>query len=128
MEDPLLRASTGRGERWDDPSIDMLFELISDLERGDEEFFIVEQLDGSAANWFRVTRVVSGEYLMERNERSMLMSATTRNKRWVHAAVVDWAHGISNSAHEVHGWEEGLNWQPRQSVPSSKRRRWFHRP
>jgi hypothetical protein len=103
----------------------MLFELISDLERGDEQSFTVEQLTGSADGSFRVSRVTNGAFLMERTDNSALMSATTPNKRWAHAALVDWAHGIPNSAHEVHGWEDGLNW--RAVAPDSKRRRWFRR-
>jgi hypothetical protein len=107
-----MRARTGAGERWDDPSVDLLFELLTDLERGDESSFSVERLDGRPGV-FLVKRVDGGRYALARygEVAGHIVKALTPNKRWAHAALVDWAYAIADEAHEVHGWKEGLQWE-----------------
>jgi hypothetical protein len=40
MNEPILRVQMESGQIWHDPSEDLLFELLSDMERGEEEFLM----------------------------------------------------------------------------------------
>jgi hypothetical protein len=43
VTETILRALIESGERWDDPSEDLLFDLLSDIEAGEGSFLIVER-------------------------------------------------------------------------------------
>jgi hypothetical protein len=58
-------ADTEDGGHWDDPSEDLLFELIDELNRTDNTFVIIEP-DGESADWFAsVSLLQEGTYEME---------------------------------------------------------------
>ena len=127
VEQPVARARTGQGEIWDDPSIDMLFELLGDLERGDESNFSVERLDGRPGVFH--IRAVGGAFTLQRYGESTagVITASTSDKRWAHAVLVDWLYAIPSEAHEVHGWETELRWETIVDDRPPRRRR-FRRP
>jgi hypothetical protein len=59
------------GETWDDPSEDLLLELLMDGERGDETFVVVGRLsDQSDQTYAQVIRNPDGSWLLERRDGS----------------------------------------------------------
>jgi len=69
MSEPVLRALTESGGIWDDPSEDLLYELLGDVERGDETWLIVERLaDTSGQTYTQVIRSDNGSWTVERRE------------------------------------------------------------
>lgn len=69
MSIPALRARTESGATWDDRSEDLIFELLSDVERGDETYFVVEQLaDSSGQTYIQVIQDGHAGWTVERRE------------------------------------------------------------
>ena len=57
------------GATWDDPSEDLLFDLFSEIERGNEKFIVVERLaDSTGQTYAQSIRNDDGSYLVERRE------------------------------------------------------------
>ena len=50
MSDAILRAQTEDGEVWDDPSEDLLFELMTDLDADDRELRVATDVPFRAAH------------------------------------------------------------------------------
>jgi hypothetical protein len=66
---PVLRAQTSQDEVYDDPSEDLLFELLADL-RAESDYLIVERpADASGQTYAQVMRTTAG-YLVERRDGS----------------------------------------------------------
>lgn len=102
---PTLRATTESGAVWDDPSEDLLFELLSDLEQGKESFLVIHRL-GAADTYIQVLLQDDQTYLIERRGGgpSSHFAATTPDKGTVHEVLTQWAYQIS-------GWESLLGWE-----------------
>ena len=105
MTDPVARAQTEQGQVWDDPSIDLLYELMLDIERQDELFVIVERLDATDV-FMQAVRLTDGSYLAESH-----IHAFSSDLRLVHGVLAGWTYGLE--AGEVIGWDgTDLDWQP----------------
>ncbi len=93
------------GTAWDDPSEDVLFELLSDIEAGRESFIIVKRL-GMEETYAQALRLEDGSFLMEYRAGSAEhhFAATSMDKRRIHAAITGWAY-------ELEGWSVLLEWQ-----------------
>lgn len=103
---PILRATTDQGHVWDDPSEDLLFELLGDVEEGVEQFFIVERLaDQSGEIYAQVILSEGGGWLIERRDGAAdrHFAATMPDKRAVHVVLTGWAF-------ELPGWESKAPW------------------
>ena len=97
MTDPLLRALTESGAVWDDPSEDLLFELLSDIERGDETWFIVERVaDATGQTYMQVIQDGQGRWTMERREGGpeAHFGVTRTDLRLAHETMTTWAFGL----------------------------------
>lgn len=97
MTDPLLRALTESGAVWLDPSGDLMFELLRDVERGDETWFIVERVaDATGQTYIQVIRDGHGGWTVERREgRPERHFAVTRaDLRLAHETLTTWAFGL----------------------------------
>jgi hypothetical protein len=108
MTEPVLRALTGSGQTWDDPSEDLLFDLLSDIEAGEEEFLIVERAsDTTGQTYAQVRRTDDGLYQVEHRDGSprQHFQAFTPDKRLAHSLITAWAF-------ELPGWREALPWKP----------------
>lgn len=94
------------GVSWDDPSEDMLFELLSDIEAGREQFMVVERL-GLQETYAQAVLLEDGSFLMEYRAGSseQHFAATSRDKRRIHSAMTGWAY-------QLEGWSALLDWQP----------------
>lgn len=106
MAIPILRAAMDSGETYDDPSEDLLFELLSDIERGDEEFLIVERLaDGTGQTYAQVRRTDHGQYQVEHRDGGpdRHFQAFTPDMRLAHMLVTGWAF-------ELPSWREAVSW------------------
>jgi hypothetical protein len=107
MMDPMLRAVAASGQSWDDPSEDLMFELLSDIESGTEQFFIIERkADSSGETYAQVIESVGGGWRLERRDGSAdrHFGVDLTDKREVHAALVAWAFALP-------GWETHVGWQ-----------------
>jgi hypothetical protein len=96
------------GEAFDDPSEDLLFELLGDIERGDEQFLIVTRLtDPSNETYAQTVRNDDGSWLVERRDgsRERHFAATLPDLGDVHRVMTAWAF-------ELEGWEALAVWQP----------------
>jgi hypothetical protein len=92
---PIIRAKTGTGATWGDPSEDLLYELLLDIDRGDEEFFIIERLaDPSGHTYVQVIKD-DGDWIVECREGGPASHFRSRvpDIRDAHRALVFWAHG-----------------------------------
>jgi len=106
MHKPILRARMSSGAIWDDPSEDLLFDLLTDIEAGREEFMIVERL-GLKETYAQALLSEEGVFLMEYREGSAdrHFAATSRDKQRIHAAMTGWAY-------QLESWSVQLDWQP----------------
>jgi DNA-binding IclR family transcriptional regulator len=87
------------GAIWDDPSEDLLFELLSDIERGDESFIVVEQLhDHTGQTYAQAIRDAQSRWIVERREGSSAshFGTTFEKMREAHAVLTAWAHQLPN--------------------------------
>ena len=94
MTAAILRASTENGAVWDDPSEDMLFILLEDVQRGDESHFVVERLaDASGQTYIQVIQDGRGGWTIERREGGpdRHFTVTVPDLRQAHAAMTAWA-------------------------------------
>jgi hypothetical protein len=107
MTEPTLRAVMESGQTWDDPSEDLLFLLLSDLEAGQEQFLIVERTaDTTGQTYAQVRRTDDGRYQAERRDGGpgQHFQAVTPDKRLVHSLLTAWAF-------ELPGWRESQVWK-----------------
>jgi hypothetical protein len=108
MEDAAyLIARTESGAVWNDPSEDLLYELFLDIERGDENFFIVERIsDPSGQTYGQTTRNEDGRWIVERREGGPDRHFTTSfdNLRSAHEVLNAWANQHDPDLLERTGW------------------------
>jgi hypothetical protein len=108
MNEPILRVQMESGQIWHDPSEDLLFELLSDMERGEEEFLIVERMsDPTGQTYAQVCRIDEGGYQVEHRDGGpgQHFQAVTPDKRLAHHVITAWAF-------ELPGWREAMAWEP----------------
>jgi hypothetical protein len=103
---PVQRAKTEAGEVWDDPSEDLLFELLMDIERGEGSFLIVElTADPNGETYVQAMRGDDGSYIVEYREGS-----ADRHYGTV-AADMRAAHKLlAGCACEIPGWQQDAQW------------------
>lgn len=106
MRGPVLRATTESGVVWDDPSEDLLLEILGDIERGEELFLVVERLSDSDGQTYMQTIIEGGAFVVEHREGSAdrHFRAVAGSKRDVHAVFMAWASGEP-------GWRDALAWE-----------------
>ena len=99
-----LRATTESGAVWDDPSEDLLFELLSDVEQGTELFLVIHRL-GATDTYIQVLLQDDRTYLVEHRDGgpSSHFAATSSDKRTVHEVLTRWAY-------QLPGWKSPLGW------------------
>jgi hypothetical protein len=62
---------TDSGERWEDPSEDLLFDPLSDIETGEGSFLIVERVAHvNGQTYCQAQRLEDGRYALEHREDS----------------------------------------------------------
>lgn len=100
-----LRVETSQGERHEEPSEDLLFILMEDLQQEQDYFIVEDARDTAGQTYAQVMRVDAG-YLMERRRGSedTHEHATSADLRQVHEDLTTWAFGIQR--------ENVLSWQP----------------
>ena len=106
---------------WHDPSEDLFFELLSDIERGDETFMVVERLDQESGDHYLQTILdAEGNWIIEyrsggaETHRAATIGSTFDDKRLVHQVVVNWAYGFNpaGSPVEDRDWQTLVAWGP----------------
>ena len=93
----MLRALMESGASWDDPSEDLLFELLSDVERGDETWFIIERVgDSTGQTYVQVIRDEKGGWMVERREGGpeRHFGVTRADLRLAHQTMTAWAFDL----------------------------------
>lgn len=113
MTEPILRATTEQGQVWDDPSEDLMYELLLDIERKEELFVIVDRLDEDQ-QFMQVVRLTDDSYLVERRTGSAEshVHAFSTDRRLIHGVLVSWAFRLE-AGDVLLGWDgTDLDWQP----------------
>jgi len=106
-EPPILRAKPESGETWDDPSEDLLFMLLEDIEAGQGTFLIVERTaDASGQTYGQVLRCDDGSYIVEHREGDSQhhYGTVAPDMRAAHELLTGWAF-------EIPGWNDGMSWK-----------------
>jgi hypothetical protein len=108
MATPILRAIPEAGQTWDDPSEDLLFMLLEDIEAGKGTFLIVERTaDHTGQTYAQAARRVDGSYTVEHREGDADHHYGTgaADMRAAHKLLTGWAF-------QLDGWREQANWSP----------------
>ena len=107
MDDPILRATNEVGDVYDDPSEDLLFELLDELSDGNT-FLIVDRLEpGREGQSMQTVIGPTGDFVLEYRERppETHYSTTLGSMRDVHEVMTQWAFDLP-------GWRDHLTWTP----------------
>lgn len=93
--DPVLRAQTSGGERYDDPSEDLLFELLAEMQP-DDHVIVERPEDANEQTYAQVLRTSDGGYVIERRDGSpdTHAHASSADMRSIHADLTTWAHCV----------------------------------
>jgi hypothetical protein len=105
---PILKAIVASGDVYEDPSEDVLFILLSDLEEGVEEFVIVEKTqDASGQTYAQVCLDPERRYQVEHRDGvpERHFQAFASDKRVAHDVLTRWAFDLP-------GWREAVAWMP----------------
>ena len=104
----VLRATNEAGEAYDDPSEDLLFELLGQLAPGNS-FVIVDRLEPERSGHFMqaVIGPVGSRWVLEYREgpHETHRSTSLDSMRAVHQVMTKWAF-------DSPGWRDGLVWTP----------------
>lgn len=103
----VLKAFNESGQAWDDPSEDLLFMLMEDIERGDEKFLVIERLgDPSQQTYAQSARNADGTYVVEYRDGSPQnhFGTTVEDMRSAHSLITGWAF-------ELPGWSDSATWE-----------------
>jgi hypothetical protein len=103
-----LRAECASGELYGDPSENVLLELFGDVERGEEEYFVLTKPGSASSEVFsQVTLDDEARFVVEYRAggQEHHYQAVTPDKRRAHAALTGWAF-------ELDGWRDHLTWMP----------------
>lgn len=93
----MLRAEVGSGSAHDDPSEDLLFMLMEDVERGDEHFVIVRRVsDASGQTYAQVIKNGTSGWTVERRDGGpdAHHSVDVASLREAHEILTCWAYEI----------------------------------
>lgn len=95
--EPVLLVRMSSGAEWEDPSEDLLFELLADIDRGEESFLMIERLDEPGRPLVRVARTRDGRWVGDRDPR--------RRESWddlrdAHEWLMRWAFRIDDAPTE----------------------------
>lgn len=103
---PILRAIKEAGDSYDDPSEDLLFMLLEDIDHGEGTWVIVERLsDPTQQTYAQVLRVNSDSWVVEHRAGSAdtHFGTMVRGLRQAHALLTGWAFDLD-------GWQQGATW------------------
>ena len=105
-EHPALRASTGGGAKWDDPSSDQLLALLSAVARGDEEFLIVERSSDRSGQTYIQTSRGEVDWVVEHRDGSAERHFRTQaaDMQAVQSLLTSWASDLDD-------WRTAVAWE-----------------
>ena len=95
------------GDKWDDPSEDLLFILLEDIRDKHELFMIVERVrDASGQTFIQAIRTEDAQYRLEYRDGSAdrHFFAITADMREAHDILTKWSF-------ELPGWDTAIKWQ-----------------
>ena len=104
--DPILRACPEHGPSFDNPSEDLLFLLLEDIEAGEGTFLIVERVvDPSGQTYAQTLLLENGSYVVEHREGDSAhhYGTVVPDMRAAHALLTGWAF-------ELPSWNSGVTW------------------
>lgn len=101
---PVLRATTQQGDVYDDPSEDLLYKLMSDMEDGAEEYFAVQRLANPLCVPYAQVFRDGDHWLLERREGDRHFRAVFSDRRAAHSVLAAWTF-------ELPGWDDLADWQ-----------------
>ena len=106
MDGAILRAQLSTGDGYDDPSEDLLYELLRDIERGEATFVIVDRL-GVADTFAQAVPEGDGTWWVEHRAGSAERHFQHRaaDLRAAHVVLTAWAFQLS-------GWDTAVEWEP----------------
>lgn len=102
----VLKAFNESGQIWEDPSEDLLFMLMEDIERGNEKFLVIERLsDTTQQTYIQSARNDDGTYVVEYRDGSPQKHFGTNvgDMRSAHAVITAWAF-------ELPHWSDSATW------------------
>jgi hypothetical protein len=105
---PVLRALTESGDSYDDPSEDLLFMLLDDVDHGAGTWVIVDRpADASQQTYAQALRVAADSWVVEHREGSpeTHVGTTVGDLRTAHQLLTGWAFDLA-------GWADGATWTP----------------
>ncbi len=103
---PVLRAVVEAGDTYEDPSEDVLFTLLADVEEGHGRFVIVERTaDTSGQTYAQAYRNDDGTYLVEHRDGGpgAHYRASSKDVRQAHKVLTQWAF-------QLDGWTDEVTW------------------
>lgn len=106
VSEAVFRAKPDGGEPIDDPSEDALWLLLDDLENGQGDFLIVEDLrDRTGQTFVQTAREDHGEYVVEvrAGGQQTHLGALVADVRAAHALLAGWTFDLP-------GWRESVRW------------------
>jgi hypothetical protein len=97
MTESVLLARMSSGAEWEDPSEDLLFELLGDIERGDEDSLTLERLDAEDHPKVRVARSAGGTWVADMDPPDPGDGPKSwTDMRAAHAWLTSWAFRIED--------------------------------
>ena len=108
---PILRAIPEAGRTWEDPSEDLLFMLLADVEAGEGTFLIVERTtDPTGHTYAQALRRGDGSYIVEHREGDAEhhYGTVAPDMRSAHRLLTGWAFKLP-------GWKDRATWSPVRS-------------
>jgi len=98
---PILRLLTETGETRDDPSEDAIFEYLTDVDRGDEQYLIIERLSDPSGQTYAQTIKDGGSWIVERRDGSpeTHYRAMCSDFQTTHRLLTAWAF-------DLQGWRD----------------------
>ena len=104
---PFLRALVENGDTYDDPSEDLLFMLLEDVEAGEGLWVLVERIEDATGQTFaQCVRLTDGSYQIEHRDGAADRHFVTAAAgfRDAHTFLTAWSFDLP-------GWRE-LSWRP----------------
>ena len=92
-----LVARMESGEVWDDPSEDVIYDLMLDIEKGREVYMILDRIaDGSGQTYAQVIRGETGRWIVERRDGSPEhhYECSFDGMREAHRVLTNWAFDL----------------------------------
>ena len=85
------------GAEWEDPSEDLLFELLGDIERGEEDSLTLERLDEDDHPKVRLARSAGGDWVAEMDPLGTgVVPQSWTDMRAAHAWLTSWAFRLED--------------------------------